>query len=317
VIHPRALAVTLTAAMVLAAASPGPAPSATAGRVAACRYADVLTRYRSTSDWNHSLLDTELRLPAGYAPDDLVPLARAGVPSAGRVRRLVIADLAAMYWAARRAGAPFAVQSAYRSYRTQVATFGYWVSVAGRPNALLSSARPGHSEHQLGTALDFKTPGGAAPWYHPDWGRTRAGAWLAGNAWKYGFVMSHPKGQSPSFTCYRYEPWHYRYVGRPIARAIHDSGRSPREWLYGMGASGTWRWGIPTPGASPTPTPGTSPTPGASPTPTPGSSPTPGASPTPGTSPTPTPGTSPTPTPAPMPEPTPAPGPVVAPSPAL
>lgn len=292
-IHRRSLPIALTAALVLAAASPGPAPSATTGAVPRCRYADVLTRYRSTSDWDRSLLDTELRLPAGYAPDDLVPLARAGVPSAGHVRRLLIADLAAMYQAARGAGAPFAVQSAYRSYRNQVSTFGYWVSAAGRPSALLASARPGHSEHQLGTTLDFKTPGGAAPWHDRDWGTTRAGAWLARNAWRYGFVMSYPKGRSPSFTCYRYEPWHFRYLGRSIARAIHESGRSPREWLYRMGATSTWRWGIPTPEPTPEPRPEPTPTPGLPPTPAPE-----------------------LPEPTPTAEPTPIPEPVVAPSPA-
>src|SRR6476661_1699545 len=73
--------------------------------------------------------------------------------------RMAMADLTAMYRAARSAGAPFAIQSAYRSYNTQVATFNRWVLEEGYASALRGSARPGHSEHQLGTAIDLKTPG--------------------------------------------------------------------------------------------------------------------------------------------------------------
>ena len=53
----------------------------------------------------------------------------------------------------------------------------------------------------------------------------------AGNAWKYGWVMSFPKGKR-SITCFHYEPWHYRYVGREVAREIHESGLTIREYLW-------------------------------------------------------------------------------------
>ena len=89
--------------------------------------------------------------------------------------------------------------------------------VSGYAAALKSSARAGHSEHQLGTTVDFRSYGGSAPWYYADWGRSKAGAWLKSNAWKYGFVMSYPKGKT-TLTCYAYEPWHYRYVGRADGR---------------------------------------------------------------------------------------------------
>ena len=92
------------------------------------------------------------------------------------------------------AGARLAVQSAFRSYSTQKSTFAYWSRVSGYTAALKSSARAGHSEHQLGTTVDFRSYGGSAPWYYSDWGNTKAGAWLKKNAWKYGFIMSYPKG---------------------------------------------------------------------------------------------------------------------------
>jgi D-alanyl-D-alanine carboxypeptidase len=51
------------------------------------------------------------------------------------------------------------------------------------------------------------------------------------NAWKYGFVMSYPKGKF-SKVCYEYEPWHYRYYGRSLAAEIHDSHQVPRRYLW-------------------------------------------------------------------------------------
>jgi D-alanyl-D-alanine carboxypeptidase len=147
------------------------------------------------------------------------------------VRKLVVADLKAMATAARAAGARLAVQSAYRSYATQRATFDYWVRLHGYAYALKESARAGHSEHQLGTSLDFRSYGGPAPWDVTDWATTRAGKWMKANAWKYGFILSYPKGKT-DVTCYMYEPWHYRYVGRDRAIWVRASGLTLREFLW-------------------------------------------------------------------------------------
>jgi D-alanyl-D-alanine carboxypeptidase len=147
------------------------------------------------------------------------------------------ADLAAMRKAAAAAKAPVAVASAYRSFSTQRSTFAYWVRVGGYAGAVRASARAGHSEHQLGTTFDFKSAGGAVPWNYADWAKTTSGKWMAANAWRYGFVMSYPKGKT-ALTCYNYEPWHYRYFGRTIAAAIHASGQAPRVWLWQHGQGG-------------------------------------------------------------------------------
>ena len=175
------------------------------------------------------MLDTRLRLSPRDVPPDLVDTARAGLDGGHLVRAIVIDDLRAMARAARAAGAGLAIQSAYRSNAEQAQTFAYWVAAVGRREALGRSARPGHSEHQLGTTIDF-TSRGAPPWAGKDWAQTDAGAWLARHAWQYGFVLSYPRGER-DVTCYGYEPWHYRYVGRNVASAIHASGVAPREWL--------------------------------------------------------------------------------------
>ena len=104
--------------------------------------------------------------------------------------------------------------------------------VGGYEQALRTSARAGHSEHQLGTSIDVTSEGGAAPWEYGDWASTPAGGWMAANAWRYGFVMSYPRGAFDR-TCYDYEPWHYRYVGRDLAAQIVASGLTPREVIWG------------------------------------------------------------------------------------
>lgn len=253
----------LLVALTLAAAALGPSAAVTDAASPRCRVADKMTKLHARADWARSVLDTTYRLPRTYRPVGLVAVSRAGLSGGGSIRRVALADLRALVKASRRAGAHLAVESAYRSYATQVWTFARWVHEGGIAMALETSARPGHSEHQLGTALDFKAVGGASPWHYADWGKTREGAWLRKNAWRFGFVMSYPKGKKAA-TCYAYEPWHFRYVGKEIAGQVHAGGRTLRQVL----------WTLQT-----TPTPSPTPTPTATPTPTPTATPTPEPSP--------------------------------------
>lgn len=194
-------------------------------------YLDVLTTHYGYEDWAISLLDTIYMLPADYYPGDLVDTSAAGLNGGYPVRSIVVADLRALADAARANGTPLEVVSGFRSHTQQKATFDYWVSVGGYEQALRTSARPGHSEHQLGTTLDFTNAGGGAPWEQGDWAATPAGAWMATNAWRYGFLMSYPAGTFAQ-TGYDYEPWHYRYVGRELAAQIVASGLTTREYLW-------------------------------------------------------------------------------------
>jgi D-alanyl-D-alanine carboxypeptidase len=209
--------------------SPATVSRSTVPRLPDCRYRDQRTRYDRVRDWRITLLDTNLRLPRDYEPWDLVPVSRAGIAGSGRVRRLVIEDLRALADAARAAGKPLAVRSAHRTHAVQAATFESWVRRAGYDQALLFSARPGHSEHQLGTAIDFATAPGVP--LSTSFGRSPAGKWLRRNGWKHGFVLSYPEGKRRQ-SCYGYEPWHWRYVGRELAAAIQASGTVPRRYLW-------------------------------------------------------------------------------------
>lgn len=193
-----------------------PSPTPTLGPLPACAIADVPAIHAEPSDWARTMLDTTYTLDASYRPTDLVSVSRAGIGGAGSVRSLVIDDLKALAGAARKAGVTLVVNSAYRSYEDQTITFGDLTKSLGADAARATAARPGHSEHQLGTAIDF---GSGAPW-------------LSENAWRYGFVLSYPAASSPGLTCYVPEAWHYRYFGRVTAAAIHNSGVSAREWLW-------------------------------------------------------------------------------------
>ncbi len=245
-----------------------------------CAIADTYTAHRGYGDWARSILDPRFRLSSAYLPSDLRSTAAADLNGGLSVRGFVIADLKEMAAAARASGARLSVQSAYRSYSTQVSTFSYWVRVSGYASAVKSSARAGHSEHQLGTTLDFKSYGGSAAWNYSDWGTSAAGKWLKANAWKFGFVMSYPKGKT-AVTCYDYEPWHYRYVGRATAAAVKASALTLREYLWRQQNAPP-----PSPSPSPTPTPTTSPAPTPTPEPSPTETPTLAPTPTPEPSPT-------------------------------
>ena len=224
-----ALAMTLTGASLVVGAVQ-PVPVLAAGSLPACRYDDVPTKHSAYTDWQTTILDTIYKLPASYRPPDLKSTSRAGLKGGGYVRRLVIADLSDMAAAARKAGAGLRVASPYRSYKSQSSIYRREVRHYGLKVARRSSARPGHSEHQLGTTIDFGAASNSAG-VGTSFARTAAGKWMKANAWKYGFVMSYPKGKT-SKTCYYYEPWHFRYLGRDLAAQVHASGLTTREYLW-------------------------------------------------------------------------------------
>jgi D-alanyl-D-alanine carboxypeptidase len=228
-----------TAGRLVPATSPGtasgpasPVASGPAGSadLPACRFDDVPATPRPAGDWTLAILDTIYRLPAGYAPPDLVPVANAGISGGGQVRATMVPDLRALAKAAAKAGLPLAVKSAYRNEARQKAVYDDWVRTSGETAARQFSARPGHSEHQLGLAVDFAAEGGTAPW-DESFEQTAQGHWLAEHAAAYGFVMSYPRG-AEAVTCYAYEPWHFRWVGRTVARAVAASRKPLREWLW-------------------------------------------------------------------------------------
>jgi D-alanyl-D-alanine carboxypeptidase len=130
---------------------------------------------------------------------------------AHRVDPSVVEPLGRLIAAARAAGYRLRVESAYRSYEEQVEVFRTTKQV-GR------AARPGHSEHELGTAVDLDLP------------TKKAIAWLAEHATDHGFVVSYPPDKH-RITGYRPEPWHVRFVGDDVAAELRREGWTLEELL--------------------------------------------------------------------------------------
>jgi D-alanyl-D-alanine carboxypeptidase len=206
-----------------------PTPSAASKPLPSCRYADAPATDVAYSDWQSTLVDPTFTLPPDYYPPGLVPVSRAGFGGSGAVRSFVIPQLSALRQAAAAAGHPIAINTAFRSYGTQQAVFADSVALRGHAAALQRAARPGHSEHQLGTTIDFESAGMVD--VTQAWGSTPAGTWMAENAWRYGFVLSYPKNRKP-VTCYDWEPWHFRFFGVQVAAQIHASGLTTRQYLW-------------------------------------------------------------------------------------
>ena len=118
--------------------------------------------------------------------------------------------------AAQDAGLHLFVESSYRSFGEQSELKSSYKVTYGSGSANSFSADQGYSEHQLGTAVDFTTlslKGGLT-----GFDKTPEYAWLSANAYKYGFVLSYPAGN----TYYIYEPWHWRFVGIALATRLHE-----------------------------------------------------------------------------------------------
>ena len=153
-------------------------------------------------------VDKAQALPAGYVPADLVGLDGKGlsVSRAGhRLRAAAFRALKAMDAAARAEGVALLVSSSYRSYEYQVEVWNRGVKAEGETATAAVIAKPGHSQHQLGEAIDFGSITDA-------FAQTKASRWLAANARRFGFSLSFPKGMT-QVTGYDWESWHYRYIG--------------------------------------------------------------------------------------------------------
>lgn len=105
--------------------------------------------------------------------------------------------------------------STYRSYEYQNNLYNNYVAQDGKEKADTYSARAGYSEHQTGLAVDIYN--GVLPYTRFE--ETKEFIWMQENAYKYGFILRYPKDKTYE-TGYEYESWHYRYVGKKIAKYI-------------------------------------------------------------------------------------------------
>ena len=188
----------------------------------------------SASSYQVVVNKTRPLTPVTYRPSDLVKVPKYN-PYARIVRRNVSAAIVLLGNDMKAAGqGTLIVQSGYRSYSSQTTIHKAKVRALGKVHGEKLAARPGYSEHQTGLAVDFAARGVST--LQVSFAKTKAGIWLAANAYQYGFVLRYPKGKTV-ITGYNFEPWHFRYVGIPVATEMHDQGVQTLEEFYGLPAA--------------------------------------------------------------------------------
>lgn len=172
-------------------------------------------------------LDKNHRLGADCEPSDLVAVPASASQGGQQLMRSAAKDaFLELVAGAAKDGFKLYASSSYRSYSQQVDTFRSNVAAGGLEYAERTSARAGHSEHQLGTTTDVASDSASFEGFNG----TPEATWLAQNSWKYGFIVSYQPGTEP-ITGYAREDWHIRYLGKDVAKSVHDSGRTLHEYL--------------------------------------------------------------------------------------
>ena len=150
-------------------------------------------------------------LDESYKPDSLVLFKKSYCYVEQKALSPVVEAFKAMQQECKKeTDAQLMVNSAYRSYKQQITTH--------KNNDKRYVAQPGNSEHQTGLAIDVTSLQHPEKWAFD---KSKEGVWMRENCHKYGFILRYPEKQS-RILGYSYEPWHLRYVGKDVAKQIHD-----------------------------------------------------------------------------------------------
>lgn len=174
----------------------------------------------------------QFTLPESYIPPNLVSTtdyfdSTVTLDDPQFIRQTILEPLQRMIAEMHALGLRPTIISAYRSFQEQALAWHWWNSQYPGRVAILS-ARPGYSEHQLGTTIDFGSPE-IRNLFHVDFAGTSEGVWLTNNAYRFGFTLSYPV-DSYDVTGYKWEPWHFRYVGEEMAEYLFNSGQILTSW---------------------------------------------------------------------------------------
>ncbi len=177
------------------------------------RFLNLALDMLAEEDWILLLVDKEHSLSKDFAPPFLVSLKDFPAINPNRhgmeLSRRGAEELADLSRAAAEDGVLLTVSSAYRSWEYQNNLFETYAARDGVEAASRYSARPGESQHQLGTVVDFGS-------ITNDFASTDAGLWIQENGLRFGWSLSYPEG-AESETGYMWESWHWRFIGIPAA----------------------------------------------------------------------------------------------------
>lgn len=180
------------------------------------------------------LVNKDYSFPDGYTPEDLVRpnvLFSFGDQDIEKsyLREAAAKALEMLFLEGKKNGIDLFAVSGYRSYDRQVAVFNAEVSKYGEEKAVQAVAIPGSSEHQTGLSMDLSSQSANFE-LSERFGETIEGKWIAENAHRFGFILRYPKGKE-GITGYKYEPWHFRYVGIDPAKAIYQNQLTLEEYF--------------------------------------------------------------------------------------
>ena len=164
-----------------------------------------------TSKGQLMLVNGRHYLDENYKPENLATFSMDYCYENQRAQSVVVDAFMVMQQACmEQTDAQLMVNSAYRSYQDQIGTY--------KRNPKGYAARAGSSEHQTGYAIDVTSRQHPMRW---PFDTSVEGVWMREHCHDYGFILRYPKKQSQIFG-FAYEPWHLRYVGKDVAKRIHD-----------------------------------------------------------------------------------------------
>ena len=161
-------------------------------------------------------------LESDYIPDDLVNISQTyswGENGSQKTRQVVYDAFIDMWNAANKEGYYLMVNSSFRNYQDQESVYNAYKNTSGETYANSIATKPGFSEHQTGLALDIFSKSNTNKNTFKD---SPEAKWLKENAYKYGFILRYPE-EFEKITGITFEPWHYRYVGKDIAKYIYEN----------------------------------------------------------------------------------------------
>ena len=172
------------------------------------------------------LVNKNNQLKSNYIPNDLESISLKYSNADKYLRSVARTQFEKLSNDASNLGYRIVAVSAFRDYNYQNELFNYYVKEKGLDYALDCSAKPGHSEHQTGLAVDVE---GSNKDYD-NFIDSKEYNWMKDNAHKYGFILRYPKGKE-HITGFKFEPWHYRYVGVNLATYLYHNNLTLEEYL--------------------------------------------------------------------------------------
>ena len=181
------------------------------------------------TDYSNTIISNKFyTLKEDYIPDNLVTISNlyAWGTNNQATEETINAFIEMQQACLNETGIKIMINSSYRSYEDQRDVYEYYKKLYDEEYADSIAARPGHSEHQTGLALDIFS-------YTDNLQKTfsegQTYAWLKDNAYKYGFILRYPENKE-YITGFSFESWHYRYVGKDIAKFIYDNNITYEEY---------------------------------------------------------------------------------------